>query len=584
MKDLETKVARIDGDLWGKSTLSVIQTPCYLLSDSPQEVVVDFDFIFKKGGSDNGLILCYRTDKSDIQELLHLPKEKYRKHTQAVIPQAKLAGAKYLQILWVYVAHWADYAELDNIAIYEKQTPTKAHTLSYRAMPEGAATFRNAGKEISKQEVEHEQIPKMVHVMPSPGYRFIAWANGSASNPYRYALPALQDEEFVASLIPEDQVLASYVVAPSGGRVMRGEEELQEEKLKRGVESASIVAVPQEGYRFVQWSDNGSTEAKRTVKIAEDTRIVAFFAKLTTRMHISVSAEGRPVEHATVSIGGQYTYTDNRGLAVVDLEEGEHDLVVLAEDAHLPYIRRVEVKGERMSETVNLQRDEAQGVVFILSHRGKRMPGVSVKLGGNTIVTNESGLVRFALPEGTYSYGVTPAGFAPARGTIQLKAAQREVVKIELRAIYSVVFNFNDGSGTRATQQILEGEILKAPAELQREGKRFDGWFVDGVKYDFSQPVTRAFTLEAKWTDVQSTPTPVHQSTHSTLTLAPNPVVRMLRIEGLPQAAEARVYSAAGECILTTRVSPGGMIDFSRLPAGVYLIRILGQVHRIVKL
>ena len=74
-----------------------------------------------------------------------------------------------------------------------------------------------------------------------------------------------------------------------------------------------------------------------------------------------------------------------------------------------------------------------------------------------------------------------------------------------------VLFDYNDGvDGVDYydAQVIEHGKQAAAPSPApEREGYVFDGWFVNGMKYDFSMPVTADLTLTAHWTAVSYTVT-----------------------------------------------------------------------------
>ncbi len=64
---------------------------------------------------------------------------------------------------------------------------------------------------------------------------------------------------------------------------------------------------------------------------------------------------------------------------------------------------------------------------------------------------------------------------------------------------YIVAFDANGGSGDDK-QSIAYGSTAKIPAVPTKPGFAFDGWYLDGAKYDFATPVTTDITLVAKWT------------------------------------------------------------------------------------
>ena len=66
------------------------------------------------------------------------------------------------------------------------------------------------------------------------------------------------------------------------------------------------------------------------------------------------------------------------------------------------------------------------------------------------------------------------------------------------------VVTFTDSDGTKLGEQLVKPNNGTAtePAAPTKEGYIFDGWQLDGVKYDFSKKVTKNITLEAVWKEV----------------------------------------------------------------------------------
>ena len=88
--------------------------------------------------------------------------------------------------------------------------------------------------------------------------------------------------------------------------------------------------------------------------------------------------------------------------------------------------------------------------------------------------------------------------------TADLTAASVTVEeKSEPVETYTVSFESNGGTAVDS-QEITENGTVTKPEDPTREGYTFAGWYVDeGLEtpYDFSQAVTRNFTLYAKWTE-----------------------------------------------------------------------------------
>ncbi len=64
---------------------------------------------------------------------------------------------------------------------------------------------------------------------------------------------------------------------------------------------------------------------------------------------------------------------------------------------------------------------------------------------------------------------------------------------------YTVTFDSNGGT-TVSSQTVKEGKTLVEPKEPTYEGYTFDGWELDGVKFDFNTKITKDITLKASWT------------------------------------------------------------------------------------
>lgn len=66
---------------------------------------------------------------------------------------------------------------------------------------------------------------------------------------------------------------------------------------------------------------------------------------------------------------------------------------------------------------------------------------------------------------------------------------------------YTVTFDANGGTPTPEPQEVKEGELASEPTVTQA-GYNFLGWYKDGVKFNFSTPITANITLVAQWEKV----------------------------------------------------------------------------------
>ena len=67
-------------------------------------------------------------------------------------------------------------------------------------------------------------------------------------------------------------------------------------------------------------------------------------------------------------------------------------------------------------------------------------------------------------------------------------------------AVTNFTVTFNSDGGTAITPQtVRKGSLATRPADPQKEGYIFLGWFISDDLYDFSTPVNSNITLTAKW-------------------------------------------------------------------------------------
>jgi hypothetical protein len=126
------------------------------------------------------------------------------------------------------------------------------------------------------------------------GYHFSQWSDGNTSNPRRIVVTS--DSTFTAQFAPN-----TYVATVTSNDTIKGI------AIGSGnydyLTSISLVAVPNYGYHFVQWSD-GDTHSIRTLVLTQDTVLTAQFAFNTYYIHCTSNDS----LIGTVSGGGSYNY------------------------------------------------------------------------------------------------------------------------------------------------------------------------------------------------------------------------------------------------------------------------------------
>ena len=125
---------------------------------------------------------------------------------------------------------------------------------------------------------------------PNAGYKFSNWTvNGEVvSKDAEYTFRVIKDIDLVANFIPENSYFVTTSVNPKDAGVITGA------ALYNLGETATLVATPNEGYRFVNWTENGvsvSTDAQYSFEITGDRELVANFTLLDYGINVSLNPE-----------------------------------------------------------------------------------------------------------------------------------------------------------------------------------------------------------------------------------------------------------------------------------------------------
>ena len=104
--------------------------------------------------------------------------------------------------------------------------------------------------------------------------------------------------------------------------------------------------------------------------------------------------------------------------------------------------------------------------------------------------------IELQLMAGTNTITIEGPGnnaYGPNIDKIELIGIGESVVKE-----YTVTFDSAGGTAIPA-QKIKAGELVKKPEDPQKDEYEFEGWYLDGAKYDFATPVDKDITLTALW-------------------------------------------------------------------------------------
>ena len=152
------------------------------------------------------------------------------------------------------------------------------------------------------------------------------------------------------------------------------------------------------------------------------------------------------------------------------------------------------------------------------------------------------------------------------------------------KIVEGYVVIFKDGEGNKLGEQLVRSNgTATAPKAPAKEGYIVE-WQLNGVKYEFSTPVTKNITLVAVWKKKEeSTPnnpeTAVESVQLAAVRAVRNPVGEALELEGMERAARVEVYSVAGARVHAEalRGTPRVVIDAQGWASGVYVVRVVAS-------
>ena len=112
--------------------------------------------------------------------------------------------------------------------------------------------------------------PYTLHIWLKPGYEFVGWSDGVKTlNRACY----FTNYDFTVYAVFNLIVYNVNYQANGGGKI-EGE---QNQELHYGEDAKSVTAVPNEGYRFVCWSDRVYSPTRQDLAIEKDIRVTAIF-------------------------------------------------------------------------------------------------------------------------------------------------------------------------------------------------------------------------------------------------------------------------------------------------------------------
>ena len=127
-------------------------------------------------------------------------------------------------------------------------------------------------------------------------------------------------------------------------------------------------------------------------------------------------------------------------------------------------------------------------------------------LDGSGYALHTEGKSKAIIAGGVFYGHVKLSGYQDTNGSVQISGGtSRYTVSFESNGGTYVEHEFFVNGGSKVSNQtVTRNSVMKEPTAPTKENFDFDGWYSDNelkTKYDFSEKVTKNFTLYAKWTE-----------------------------------------------------------------------------------
>ena len=299
-----------------------------------------------------------------------------------------------------------------------------------------------------------------LNATPNEGYHFVRWSDGNADNPRN--IMVISDTTMTAEFVINEYTIA---LTSDANGVVEGDGVYQ-----HGA-TATLTAIPNEGYHFVQWSD-GNTDNPRTIMVVSDTTMTAEFVineytvSLTSDANGVVDGSGIYQHGATATLNA----IPNAGYHFVQWSDGNAD----------------------NPRTIMVVSDTTMTAEFVINEYTVALTsGANGVVEGDGVYQHGATATLNATPNAGYHFVQWSDGNTDNPRTMTIISDITLSAKFAIN-VYSV--RFLDWNGTEIKGESVEYQsAATAPDDPTREGYTFIGW-----DNDFSK-ITEEMTITAQY-------------------------------------------------------------------------------------
>ena len=362
------------------------------------------------------------------------------------------------------------------IQSYVTETPTTTHTINFNS---------DGGTSISPQTVNSGGVAAQPSNPVKSGYAFVEWRlNGVA---YNFSTPVTSNLTLVAvytAVTPTTNYTVTF--NSDGGTSIQSQT----------VNSGDLVAKPanpmKSGYTFVEWQVNG-TAYNFSAPVTSNLTLVAAYKAVTPTTNYTVTFNtdgGTSIQSQTVNSGGLVAKPAN------PMKSGYNFVEWQVNGAAYNFSAPV-----NSNLTLVAVYKAFDLIVTFNSNGGTSVPAQNVKRGDYAVKPVDPVKKGYTFVEWRWiTSGVAYNFNNPVTSGVALFAFYKA------NTTHTVTFN-SDGGTSIPTKTVNIGSPVDKPANPTKSDSTFIEWRLNGVAYNFSDPVNSDLTLDAVYSNTNFTVT-----------------------------------------------------------------------------
>ena len=208
-----------------------------------------------------------------------------------------------------------------------------------------------------------------------------------------------------------------------------------------------------------------------------------------------VTSGGSDLEGAMVEVGSEMATTDNMGMAVINLPNGDYDYTV-TKYGYSDEMGSFTVSGGPQTVDIDMTMLPMYDVTFHVTSGGADLEGASVEvIDLETMMTDMNGEAVFSLIDGDYDYEVMKDGYITVNSMVTV-AGSAITVEVDMVAVFEITLHVSSGGMDLVSALVtIEGEEVYTDGSGNAVFMLVDGDYDYTVVYPGYQDAMGSFTV-----------------------------------------------------------------------------------------